>query len=194
MFMIDTSMRYHGSGTGIRPFLASSYAASIRFSIQLIYNVVAGLTIGPRDNLVALGSFDASVHAHWDLRSYYDKHQLLQAISNLRNNITFKGHGDVENAVQSVVNSTLSTQHGDRPSYANDVVLITDKSSVFHNDILKHSLQQKSRDIIVVSLGNYTSPNSNVDDLATAHDHVVHVPSYSALTSANTKLLKLLCY
>ena len=191
--MIDTSMRFYGSGTGIHQLFASSYSASTRLSIQLIHDVAANITIGRHDNLVAVGSFDDSVHAHWDLIRYYDKYHLLQAITKLQYNISFRSHGDLENAVQVVVNNVLSVQHGDRVNYANVVVIITDTHSVFHNEILKRSLERKSRDIIVVYVGTDTSPNPEVDGLATGHDHVIHVSSYSALASDKAKLLKLLC-
>ena len=187
-------MRYYGSGTGIRPFLASSFRISISHSISLIYGVVSNLIIGPHDNRVAVASFDDSVHGHWDLATYNDKAHLLQAISYLRHNITFRTHGDVAKAIDVVVHNALSIQHGDRPNYANDVVIITDVHSAFHNNTLKHSLHHKSRDVIVVYLGTDTTQNTDVDDLATRPDHVIHVPSYSTMSSAKAKLLNLLCY
>ena len=194
VFIIDTSMRYYGSGTGIRQFLASSFRTSISHSISLIYDVVSYLIIGPHDNRVAVASFDDSVHGHWDLATYNDRTHLLRAISYLRHNVTFRTHGDVAKAVDVVVHNALSIQHGDRPNYANDVVIITDAHSAFHNNTLKHSLHQKSRDVIVVYLGTDTTPNTDVDELATRLDHVIHVPNFSTMPAAKAKLLNLLCY
>lgn len=186
-------MRFYQFGTGIRPFLASSYIASIRFGIQLIENVVGKLTIGPYDNLVAMASFDNTVHSHWDLNRYHDKVGLLHAISNLRANISYKAQGDLQQAIQFVLNNALDYHHGDRPSYADDVVIVTDTSSPFHNEILKQSLHRKSQDVIVVYVQSNARQNGNVSSLATDYRHVMHVSSAQTLPLARDNLLKLLC-
>lgn len=186
-------MRFYQYGSGIRPFLASSYTASIRFGIQLIENVVGKLTIGPYDNLVAMASFDNSVHSHWDLNRYHDKTALLHAISYLRANMSYKAQGDLEQAVQFVLNNALNYYHGDRPAYADDVVIVTDTSSPFHNEILKQSLHRKSQDVTVVYVQSNSNLNGNVSSLATDYRHVMHVSSAQSLPSAGDYLLKLLC-
>ena len=194
VFIMDASMRFYQSMSGIRPFLASSYYASIRLGIQLIQTVVAKLSVGPSANLVAMASFDNAVHSHWDLNKYaHDKTALLRKIDNLKSNVSFKTKGDVEHAVQVVLNNVLTTQHGDRPSYADDVVIITDTSSPFHNAVLKQALQTKSHDVIVVYVQNGGNSTGDVSALATNAGHVIYVPNYGAISLAADRLVRLLC-
>ena len=188
MFMIDTSHRSIHFGS--HGFHASS---SLQSSLQLVHDIVAQLTIGPYDNLVSLATFDRSVHKQWDLEDHYNKAELLKAISNIHQRIQFTSHRDIDDALSYLLRHMMDDDTGDRKTYPDDVIIITDAASSFHSALLKQQLQRKSRDVIVISVGHTTSTSGTVSNLATDAAHKIHVSSYADLPSVGGKLFRLLC-
>lgn len=190
-FMIDTSIRVSSfwSGHGTHPS-----GSSLKSSLQLVHDIVSQLNIGPYDNLVSLSTFDRSVHNQWDLDDHMNKNDLLHAISNVHQRVQFSSHGgDVNDAIQHLTTHVMDDHHGDRSAFPDDVILITDAGSAFHNTLLKHSLQRKSHDIIVISVGRSTSTSGTASDLATDAAHKIHVNSYAELSTIGGRLFQLLC-
>ena len=182
--MVDTSVRLplHGSQTHATSALTSS--------LQLIHDIAAQLDIGPYDNLVSLATFDQSVHKQWDLDDHMNKHDLLHAISKVHQRLQFTSHADLQNAIQYLVSHVLDDHNGDRDSFPDDVIIITDERSALSNDLIKRSLQRKSRDVIVISVG---SSAGTVGNLATDASHVIQVSGYTDLPSIGGHLFRLLC-
>ena len=187
MFLIDTSHRAH---LGSHGFYTSH---ALHNSLNLVHNTVSQLTIGPHHNLVSLATFDRSVHNQWDLEDHHTKAGLLKAIASVHDNAQFAAHGDIEDALSFLIRHVMDDNNGDRKRYPDDVIIITDSSSTFHNPLLKSQLQRKSRDVIVISVGTSSSGSHSSSHLATGHSHTIHVSSYAALPSIGGRLFHLLC-
>ena len=187
--MIDTSTRLH---SGIFTS-TSSASAALKAKLQLVHDVASQIDIGPYDNLISLATFDRSVRRQWDLDHHMNKNDLLKAISQVHGRLQFSSHGDIEEAIKYLLSHILDDDNGDRDHFADDVVIITDASSPFHSDLLKRSLQRKSRDVIIISIGTHAPSSGGVGDLATDAAHIIHVSNYSQLPSIGAKLLNLLC-
>ena len=184
MFMIDTSHRITFNGH------QHHLTHNLQSSLQLVHDIVSQLTIGPYDNLVSLATFGRSVHSQWDLDDHYSKADLLKAITNVHQRVQFTSHGDLEDALNYLIKHVMESNHGDRKAYPDDVIIITDSSSSFHNSLLISQLQRKSRDVILISVG---SQAGSVSQIATDSTHKIHVNSYTDLPSIGGRLFRLLC-
>lgn len=189
--MIDTSQR---SAWGAHALGHDAHASSaLHESLQLVHDVVSQLHIGPYDNLVSLSTFDRSVNKQWDLKDHLSKNELLQAISNVHGRVHFTAHGDIEEALKFLFKHIMDQHNGDRPQFPDDVIIITDTASSFHNPLLKQQLQSMSRDVIVISVGQATTSSGQTSDLATDDAHQLSVSSYGNLPSIGGQLFNLLC-
>ena len=187
-FLIDTSTRSHFSS-----HFASSQSAALTAKLQLVHDVASQIDIGPYDSLISLTTFDQSVHKQWDFDQYMNKNDLLKAISQVHSHLRYSPHGDIEEALKYLISHVLDDDHGDRDHFADDVIIITDASSSFHSALFERSLQHKSRDVIIISVGTHAPSSGGVGDLATDPAHIIHVSNYSQLSSIGGKLFNLLC-
>ena len=187
--MIDTTERSPLGGHDH----GSSLTAILKSKLQLVHDIASQIQIGPYDNLISLSTFDRSVHKQWNLDDYTTKDDLLHKLINVHEGVRYGPHGDLNSAVQYLVDHVMDDDHGDRDAFPNDVIIITDANSVFSSDTLKRSLQHKSHDVIIISVGTSASTSGTVADLATDSAHVIHVPSYANLSQITGQLLQLLC-
>ena len=161
--------------------------------VRTLFEVIQNLEIGVDDNLVALYGYDTEVHEIFDLQSYLTKTSVLHHIqsSGLLSSLDTK-RTDTDAAVQFLVDSALTSQHGDRVNFADAVVIFGDSVTAHNTHVTvsnRLTLEQISRDVIVVSVGS----GSTNDNLATDRNHILHVPSSSSFdTVLVPKLLELL--
>ena len=185
--MIDTSHRVHIDHNNHHWQISSM----LQSSLQLMHDIVSQLAIGPYDNLVSLATFDHSVHGQWDLDDHYSKADLLRAIANVNQKIQPASHGDLKDALNYLIKHVMESHHGDRKAYPDDVIIITDSSSSFHDSLPTSQLQSKSGDVILISVGSY--PSGSASQIATDSAHNIHVNSYADLPSIGGRLFQLLC-
>ncbi|XP_053375179.1 uncharacterized protein LOC128547223 [Mercenaria mercenaria] len=174
----------------------STDSSASQYIIQFLKDLVSHLDIGASDNLVGLASIDTGVHRQNHLDSHTTRSDLLQALDRIKfnhrtNNI------DVDDVTHFLNNELHPGRHsGDRPSYENAVLIITnyatkhthtDLDSNLHHDHQKAFLSS----VTVINVGS--GSNAQLDSLATDQQHVLSVTDYSSLSQSLSHVLALFC-
>ena len=137
------------------------------------------LDIGMTENLVAVYTYDQTLHEKIGLQQSTDEAGL---ISNLQY-LTLDSQGyrhDTDAAIHDLVNQVLTPKAGDRQNFPDAVVLITDAriAGRVHLSISEQrELQKASHDVIVLSVGSQSSffGSNGENTIATDSTHVIHV-------------------
>lgn len=162
-------------------------------------DVVKRLDIGMTDNLIALSGFADNIDIKFDLDRYTDKARLLSHLQS-QTFSTRDRRSDLHDAIQALVNHILTKREGDRASYPNAVVFISDSYTsheVHMSTRDRLELHHVSHDIIHVSVGppnSFTNPLSDnkVDSLVTDRNHILQVTDLYTLQNLVDSLVNLL--
>ncbi|XP_045207119.2 uncharacterized protein LOC123559409 [Mercenaria mercenaria] len=164
--------------------------------IKTIMDVVKRLNIGETDNLVALYGYADDLEEKFSLHQNTDQTSLLAALQSHNLN-THDRHSDPHDAIKALTRHVLQPGAGDRTTYPDAVVLISD-SFLAHNVQLglhdSADLQRASQDVILVSVGtqlNFLGLN-NLDGLATDKNHILHVSDMYTPTDLVDSIVALL--
>lgn len=179
---------------------ASHVVKTEEFSIlNLLLAVVKRLDIGMTDNLVALYGYDQSVHEKIRLQQYTDETSLFSSLQYQTLAGTDRS-SDTQDAIQFLINHVLTPKSGDRPSYPDAVVIITDSATAkrVHLGLQdQRQLQGASNDVILISVGPKHSVwggtgNTGENSIATDENHILHVENLNSLLNLVDKLAALL--
>lgn len=151
------------------------------------------------DNLVALYSYDQLVHEKIRLQQYTDEASLYSSLQYQILAGTDRS-SDTQDAIQFLINQVLTPKSGDRPSYPDAVVIITDSATAqrVHLGLQdQRQLQGLSNDVILISVGPKHSGwggtgTSGENSIATDENHILHVENLNALLNLVDKLAALL--
>ncbi|XP_045172604.2 collagen alpha-3(VI) chain-like isoform X2 [Mercenaria mercenaria] len=170
----------------------STDSSASQHIIQFLKDLVSHLDIGPTDNLVGLASIEVLVNRQFHLNSHTTKSDLLQALDrikfNHRTNLV-----DVNDVTHFLNNELHQGSHnGDRPAYANAVLIIANHATKNTHSHLHHDDQNailSSMTVINVGSGS----NAQLDSLATDPQHVLSVTDYPSLSQSLSHVLALFC-
>lgn len=167
--------------------------------LNTILAVTHRLDIGMTDNLVALYTYDQTTHEKIRLQQYTDKSDMVSALQYQNLHGKIRG-SDTHDAIQFLIDHVMTTKTGDRPSYPDAVVIITDSRHAqrVHLSVSEQrDLHRASDDVILVSVGRrYTGSlfgvTSGETEIATDRNHILHVPDLNAILNLVNSIVALI--
>ncbi|XP_062569917.1 mucin-2-like, partial [Saccostrea cucullata] len=161
---------------------SSGSEGSYNFELQknFVSKFVTFLNIGPYDAQVSVGTFSTIARSFIRLNSYHDQYSLLNAIAGIPYTA---GGTNTHFALDMAEHYTFTSENGDRPQAPNIVYILTDGQS--NNIYLTHQAAQhlKGTGAKVFAIGIGHVSTSELTDIATDHEHVFTVDSFSDLPS-----------
>ncbi|XP_065931619.1 uncharacterized protein [Magallana gigas] len=161
---------------------SSRSEGSTNFQTQkdFVSKFVNFLNIGPNDVQVTVGSFSTAAYSFFNLNTYQNKANLLHAISQ----IPYRPGGtNTFYALDMAEHYSFTTSHGDRSNAPNIVYVMTDGQSSSHSwthNAAQH-LKNSGVKVFVIGVGHVSI--DELIDMATDHEHVFTVDSFSKLPS-----------
>eukprot|EP00105_Crassostrea_gigas_P044752 XP_019928900.1 PREDICTED: uncharacterized protein LOC105343303 [Crassostrea gigas] len=161
---------------------SSRSEGSTNFQTQkdFVSKFVNFLNIGPNDVQVTVGSFSTAAYSFFNLNTYHNKANLLHAISQ----IPYRPGGtNTFYALDMAEHYSFTPRHGDRSNAPNIVYVMTDGQSSSHSwthNAAQH-LKNSGVKVFVIGVGHVSI--DELIDMATDHEHVFTVDSFSNLPS-----------
>ncbi|XP_045208548.2 collagen alpha-3(VI) chain-like [Mercenaria mercenaria] len=167
--------------------------------LNTLMAVAKSLDIGMTDNLIALYTYDQSLHEKIELQQNTDVASLVASLQ-YQNLHGQNRNSDTEEAIQNLVQHVMTPRAGDRSGYPDAVVLVTDTITAqrVHLGIRdKVQLKGASHDVILLSVGlDYSSlfgiSGDGGNTIATDKTHILHVSNLNALMNVVDSLVALL--
>ncbi|XP_052803702.1 vitrin-like [Mya arenaria] len=160
--------------------------------VRSLTDVARALNIGPTEYQVGLYGYSNHPTEKFDLDANTYQNELVQSIQQA--DLLQRNHfaSDASAAVEYLVSTALTPQHGDRAGYPDSVVIITDPNSSRRTHLTaldRFTLENRASNIMVVSVGGSGILSSPLEVLGGTIDHV-----HSSLTMDKELTPKLLAF
>ncbi|XP_041374199.1 uncharacterized protein LOC121387240 [Gigantopelta aegis] len=166
---------------------------SFRKIKDYLRDFVSKLNIGADRTRVGVATFSQFSRAEIYLDSYYDKRDLMNAISGL----TYEyGNTNTASGIKLMRSAMFSNRHGDRPDVPNFAMVITDGlSNVNSKNTIPQADMAKKHGVHIFSVGVGTFDPWEVDAIATEpHEkNAFKVASFDNLNEISTRLIDAIC-
>eukprot|EP00062_Callorhinchus_milii_P020383 gi/632975970/ref/XP_007904530.1/ PREDICTED: collagen alpha-1(XII) chain isoform X1 [Callorhinchus milii] len=157
---------------------------------EFIYSLVSAFSIGEDQTRVGIVQYSSDTRTEFSLDRYFDKSELLRAITNL----PYKGGNTMTgDAINYLVQKTFVASAGARRSYPKVAVIITDGKS---QDTVQDSAQAlRDIGVEVFTLGIKGADLQELQEIASAPigKHIFQVADFDNIKDVQTDIIKQVC-
>ncbi|OWF43421.1 Collagen alpha-3(VI) chain [Mizuhopecten yessoensis] len=169
----------------------SEGAANFEKQKDFVSTFANSLVIGPDDIQLSVVTFESSIHNQFNLDTYENKTDLLDAIKNVS---FIAGNTLTEKALNFVRTVSFTNSSGDRENVDNILVVLTDGHSTDRNSTLDEAemLRNTSTKVITIGIGADIDA-SELTAIASDPSNAFTVPDFDALSGIQNSISAQAC-
>ncbi|XP_045208416.2 collagen alpha-1(XII) chain-like [Mercenaria mercenaria] len=155
-----------------------------------VQKLIAGLTIGPMDSLVAVVEYSDTARVEW----YLTDHTSVRDLENAAINIPYvRGSTGTHAAFYLVHSSVLTARHGARPNAKDVVIILTDGGTDIPDLAVNEAKKLQDDGVTIIAVG--VGPNADSQELLqyVKQGHVYNVKYFNTLPYIVSAIASNLC-